>query len=151
MNEVFLSGVVCDQPILMNHMNGTTQLSLNLSVAHKAKAGMKQEIYRVNAWGAVGIWGNANIRHGMEITVHGYLTQRFVDPYGLRVEVCAEEMYAGRMVSPATPPPRYENEQPPTRPPQTYGAPYPSGVPHQANSAHPTSVPPVPDLPPNIE
>lgn len=97
MNKVFLSGLIVEQPALVTAVNGDQHLIINLSVAHRTKLGAKTEIYRVNAWHSTAVWGNDFLRHGMFITVQGYLTQRFVESYGNRVEVTAEEFFIGQI------------------------------------------------------
>ncbi len=98
MNKVYLSGVIVENPALVTTEQGATHLILNLSVSHRNKAGIKSELYRVNAWNNAAIWGNANLRRGQQIMVQGYLTQRPARGEGegtFDVDVTAEEFFPG--------------------------------------------------------
>ncbi len=105
MNKVYLSGVIVENPTLITTEQGATHLVLNLSVSHRNKAGIKSELYRVNAWNNAAIWGNTNLRRGQHIMVQGYLSQRPARGEGetaFDVDVTAEEFFTGSRVAAPT-------------------------------------------------
>ena len=96
MNKVFLSGKIVDTVQFRTENSDTAHLTLSLSVQHKTRAGeVRREVYRVNAWHDVALWGAKNLARGQKIGVCGYLTQRQVNAGGisaLATEVVAEEI-----------------------------------------------------------
>ena len=112
MNKVFLSGKIVDAVQFRTENSDTAHLTLSLSVQHKTRAGeVRREVYRVNAWHDVALWGAKNLARGQRIGVCGYLTQRQVNAGGisaLATEVVAEEILPMHMAAESSPPIREE-------------------------------------------
>ena len=96
MNKVFLSGKIVDTVQFRTENSDTAHLTLSLSVQHKTRAGeVRREVYRVNAWHDVALWGAKNLARGQKASICGYLTQRQVSAGGfsaLATEIVAEEI-----------------------------------------------------------
>lgn len=94
MNQVYLSGIVVEAPLLSTAGENTPHARLSLSVAHrKADGEVKREWYRVCLWKQLAVWAAQNVRCGQRIAVQGYLTQRISSMGGLpQVEVTATEV-----------------------------------------------------------
>ncbi len=92
MNQVFISGIIADRPRLTQPENGTAHLMFVLSVRHRtAKGVVKQELYTVNAWNRVALWGAEQLAQGQLVAMRGYLTQHARENGVLAVEITAEE------------------------------------------------------------
>lgn len=94
MNKVYLSGVVYDQPLSVGK-DGTKHVVFELSVMHRAKAGVKRELYRISAWHQCAEHCVASLTKGMRVALTGYLTQRPIAVGGktfTAVEVTASEI-----------------------------------------------------------
>ena len=92
MNQVFISGIIADRPRLTQPENGAAHLMFALSVRHRtAKGVVKQELYTVNAWNRVALWGAEQLAQGQLVALQGYLTQHARESGVLAVEITAEE------------------------------------------------------------
>ena len=92
MNQVFISGIIADRPRLTQPENGAVHLMFALSVRHRtAKGVVKQELYTVNAWNRVALWGAEQLAQGQLVALQGYLTQHARESGVLAVEITAEE------------------------------------------------------------
>ena len=92
MNQVFISGIIADRPRLTQPENGAAHLMFALSVRHRtAKGVVKQELYTVNAWNRVALWGAEQLAQGQLVAMRGYLTQHARENGVLAVEITAEE------------------------------------------------------------
>lgn len=92
MNQVFLSGIIAGRPRLLRPENGAAHLLFPLRVRHKtAKGVVKQELYTVNAWNNVALWGAKQLGQGQLVVMQGYLTQRMREDGILSVEVTVDE------------------------------------------------------------
>ena len=92
MNQVFLSGIIAEKPRLTQPEGGTAHLLFPLRVRHRtAKGIVKHELYTVNAWNNVALWGAKRLEQGRLVAVQGYLTQHTRDNGVLSVEITAEE------------------------------------------------------------
>ena len=92
MNQVFLSGVIAGKPYLSQSEGGAAHLLFPLSVRHRtAKGVVKQELYTVNAWNNVALWGARRLEQGQLVAMQGYLTQHMRENGTLSVEVTADE------------------------------------------------------------
>lgn len=92
MNQVFLSGIIAEKPRLTQPEGGTAHLLFPLRVRHRtAKGVVKHELYTVNAWNNVALWGAKRLEQGQLVAVQGYLTQHMRESGALSVEVTADE------------------------------------------------------------
>ena len=92
MNKIFISGIIADRPRLTQPENGAAHLMFALSVRHRtAKGVVKQELYTVNAWNRVALWGAEQLAQGRLVALQGYLTQHAREGGALTVEITAEE------------------------------------------------------------
>ena len=92
MNQVFISGIIADRPRLTQPENGAAHLMFALSMRHRtAKGVVKQELYTVNAWNRVALWGAEQLAQGQLVALQGYLTQHARESGVLAVEITAEE------------------------------------------------------------
>lgn len=92
MNQVFLSGIIAEKPRLTQPEGGTAHLLFPLRVRHRtAKGVVKHELYTVNAWNNVALWGAKRLEQGQLVAVQGYLTQHMRENGALSVEVTADE------------------------------------------------------------
>ena len=92
MNQVFISGIIADEPRLMHSEAGAAHLVFALSVQHRTARGVvKRELYTINAWNNTALWGGANLTQGQFIALKGYLTQHIHTNGVLFTEVTAEE------------------------------------------------------------
>ena len=92
MNQVFLSGIIAEKPRLTQPEGGTAHLLFPLRVRHRtAKGVVKHELYTVNAWNNVALWGAKRLEQGRLVAVQGYLTQHMRGDGALSVEVTADE------------------------------------------------------------
>ena len=92
MNQVFVAGIIADRPRLVQPETGAARLTFALNVRHRtAKGVVKQELYTVNAWNNVALWGAKQLAQGQLVALQGYLTQHTRDNGVLSVEITAEE------------------------------------------------------------
>lgn len=96
MNKVYLSGMVFEEPKLINKPEGEAHLVFPLMVRHKAKAGVRAELYRISAWNKCATFLSVNLKKGMKVALQGYLSQRPVqmaDKVFNAAEVTANEVF----------------------------------------------------------
>ena len=77
MNEVYLRGklVALHEPEAADSQ--PRHLVMQLRISHKTiQQQVKFENYTVNAWRNLAFWAAANLAAGMDVFVHGHLTQR---------------------------------------------------------------------------
>ena len=92
MNQVFLSGIIAEGPRLIQSEGGAAHLQFLLRVRHRtAKGVVKHELYAVNAWNNVALWGAKRLEKGQLVAMQGYLTQHMRENGVLSVEVTADE------------------------------------------------------------
>lgn len=92
MNQVFISGIIADEPRLTHSEAGATHLVFALSVQHRTVRGViKRELYTINAWNNTALWGGASLTQGQFIALKGYLTQHIHAGGAPFTEVTAEE------------------------------------------------------------
>ena len=92
MNQVFLTGIIAGKPRLVQAEGGAAHLLFPLRVRHRTAGGVvKQELYTVNAWNNVALWGAKHLGQGQLVAVQGYLTQHMRGDGTLSVEVAADE------------------------------------------------------------
>ena len=98
MNQVFLSGIIAEEPRLTQPEGTAAHLLFPLRVRHRtAKGVVKQELYTVNAWNNVALWGAKQLGRGQLVAIQGYLTQHTRENGVLSVEVTADEFLPARM------------------------------------------------------
>lgn len=98
MNKVYISGIIAEDPRLVGAAGGKAHLVFPIIVVHKARAGMKSEIYRIHAWDRAAAWGMKNLSANQSVVVQGYLTQRASSSGGtahIVVAVTAQEFIPG--------------------------------------------------------
>lgn len=76
MNKVYLSGTVYDQPLSVGKDGAATHVVFKLIVRHRAKAGIRSELYRISAWHQCAEYCAAHLVGGTRVALTGYLTQR---------------------------------------------------------------------------
>ena len=97
MNQVFVAGIIADRPRLVQPETGAARLTFALNVRHRtAKGVVKQELYTVNAWNNVALWGAKQLAQGQLVALQGYLTQHTRDNGVLSVEEFLPAYKAGR-------------------------------------------------------
>ncbi len=101
MNHVILSGTVLEQPISVGKDDAAAHVVFKLIVKHRAKTGIRSELYSVSAWHKCADFCEANLQKGMRVAVTGYLTQRsmvFGEKKVQAVEVTASEIMLAQPV-----------------------------------------------------
>lgn len=97
MNQVFLTGIVADAPVLLKAKeDAPAHAVFQLCVSHKTSAGaVRRELYPVNAWYKTAEWAQARLQQGARVALRGYLTQRTSqgDRPAVFVEITAEEFF----------------------------------------------------------
>ena len=99
MNRVYLSGMITEDPRLVGAEGGKAHLVFPISVFHRARNGIRREIYNIHAWDRTAAWGLDHLRAFQRIAVQGYLTQSAVkadgDAIRFDVAVTADEFFPG--------------------------------------------------------
>ncbi len=78
MNRIYLTGIVYDQPMALGSADAGNHIVFKLVVRHRAKTGVKSEIYRINAWNECAKYCMERLQKGTRVALDGYLTQRTV-------------------------------------------------------------------------
>ena len=95
MNQVYLSGIISDPPVMINSTSDIPHAVFQLCVSHKTSKGeWKRELYTVNSWNTAAMWVKENLKQGQRVALLGYLTQRMLktgDGVFICVEVTSQE------------------------------------------------------------